>query len=91
MLAVRGHRLVEVVCHRIEPVVHRTVKLGLPTREEVAHPFDAHRGLRLQAREFGHLPIGGLAVASARRLHGQHHQRAEDCERRHADREGSGE
>ena len=70
MLAGRGHGLIEMMRDRVEPLVHRAVKLSLAAGEHVAHRLDAHRGLRLQPREFEQLLVGGLRIAPAQRPDG---------------------
>ena len=55
--------------HRIEPLVDGAMQLRLPPGQHVAHRLDAHRGLRLQPRQLGHLLIGCLDVAPAQRPH----------------------
>jgi hypothetical protein len=66
MLARGGHRLAEMVRHRIEPFVHGALKLGLSVGEHVAHSLDAQGGFRLQAGELGYLHPRHLLIAPAR-------------------------
>jgi hypothetical protein len=54
-LARGGHRLVEMMRHRVETLVDRALQLGLACGEHLAHGVDPHRGLRLQPRELDQL------------------------------------
>ena len=87
----RGHRLVEVVRHRIEPLVDRAVQLGLAAGEQVAHALDAHRGLRLQPRKLDQLLVGGFRIVPAQGPHGDHDQGGQQREPGEHDHDRGGE
>ena len=75
-----------MVRHRVEPLVHRAVKLGLTAGEHVAHCLDAHCSLGLQPREFEQLRIGRLRIAPAQRPDAEDDQRRQGCKPRNDDR-----
>ena len=91
VLPARGHGLVEMMRHRIEPLVDRAMKLSLSSGEQVAHAFDAYRRLRLQSCELDQLFVGCFRIVPAQRAHGDHDQGGQQREPGQHDHDRGGE
>jgi hypothetical protein len=88
MLARRGHGLIEMMRHRVEPLINGAVKLGLAAREHVAHGLNAHRSLGLQPCQLKQLLISGLRLVPTQHAQDDSGQREDARKPRKRDRNG---